>query len=203
MRRMKIHRPLPLLVLLLSLAACSSTKLISVYEAPDAGGPYRKLLVVGLGASEGGRAEFENAVADKLAAQGVVAVASENLIASQHDLNREAVRRWVETDGYDAVLVARLVDVKKEASYRPPTYTDFYGYWGIYGSYVTSPGYFVETTTIMIETTLFDAKTGRVVYTAQSESFQPSSREKLVHELAKVLAGDLTKRGLLPAPAPT
>jgi hypothetical protein len=199
MRRMKTRRALSLLVLLVALAACSSTKLISVYEARDAGGPYRKLLVVGLGASEGGRAEFENAVADKLAAQGVVAVASGNLIASQEDLSRDALRRWVETDGYDAVLVARLVDVKKEASYRPPTYTDFYGYWGVYGSYVTSPGYVVETTTLLIETTLFDAKTARVVYSAESESFQPASREKLIHELVPLLAADLTKRGLLPA----
>src|SRR4029450_5229853 len=108
MRRMKIHRPLPLLVLLVSLAACSSTKLISVYEAKDAAGPYRKLIVVGLGASEGGRAEVENAVADKLAAQNVIAVASGNLIASQADLSREALKRWVETDGYDAGVVARL-----------------------------------------------------------------------------------------------
>ncbi len=199
MALMEMHRPLARAALLLALAACSSTKLISVYEAKDAGGPYHKLLVVGLGASEGGRAEFENAVADKLAAQGVLAVASGNLIASQEDLSRDALRRWVETDGYDAVLVARLVDVKKEASYRPPTYTDFYGYWGVYGSYVTSPGYFVETTTLLIETTLFDAKTARVVYSAESESFQPASRQKLIHELVPLLAIDLTKRGLLPA----
>jgi len=199
MRRMETRRALSLVPLLLALAACSSTKLISVYEAKDAGGPYRKLLVVGLGASEGGRAEFENAVADKLAAQGVLAVASGNLIASQEDLSREALKRWVEIDGYDAVLVTRLVDVTKQASYQPPTYTDFYGYWGAYGSYVTSPGYYVETTTLLIETTLFDARTARVVYSAQSESFQPASRQKLIHELVPLLAGDLTKRGLLPA----
>jgi hypothetical protein len=197
MPAMKTHRALVLLSLLLA-ASCSSTKLLSVYQAPGAAGPYRKLLVVGLGASEGGRAVFENAVADRLAAQGVLAVASGNLIASAEDLSRESLRRWVETDGYDAVFVTRLVDVKKESSYRPPTYTDFYGYWGYYGSYVTSPGYVVETTTLLIESTLFDAKTGRVVYTAQSRSFQPESRDQVIHELVPLLAGDLTKRGLLP-----
>jgi hypothetical protein len=194
---MKTHRALALCLLLV--AACSTTQLLSVYQAPGAAGPYRKLLIVGLGASEGGRAAFENAVADRLAAQRVLAVASGNLIASAEDLSRDAVRGWVETDGYDAVLVTRLVDVKKESSYRPPTYTDFYGYWGYYGSYVTSPGYVVETTTLLIESTLFDAGTGRVVYSAQSESFQPSSRQEVIDELVPLLTGDLTKRGLLPA----
>ena len=183
---------------LLAALACSSTQLTSTFVDPGfAGGPFRKLIVVGLGASEGGRAAFENAVADKLAAQGVLGVASGNLIVAAADLNRAAVEGWVAKDGYDAVLVTRLVDTKKETSYQPPTYTDFYGYWGSYGSYVTSPGYVLETTTLLIETTVFDASTGKVVYSAESESFQPSSRDEVIHELVPLLVGDLTERRLL------
>jgi len=107
-------------------------------------------------------------------------------------------KKTSEKDGYDAVLVTRLVDTRKHTSYRPPTYTDFYGYWGSYGSYVTSPGYVVETTTILLETTLFDAATGKVVYTAESESFQPSSRDEVIRELVPLLVSDLSGRGLLP-----
>jgi hypothetical protein len=178
--------------------ACSSTKLTSVYVARDfSGGPFRKLLVVGLGATEGGRAAFENAMADRLAAQGVLAVASGNLIVSADDVSRESLRAWVRSDGYDAVLVARLVDVQKQTSYRPPTYTDLYGYWGYYGPYVTSPGYVSETTTLLIENTLFDAATGKVVYSAQSKTFQPGSRDQLIGELVPLLVKDLTQRGLL------
>ena len=73
-----------LAVALLAALGCSSTKLTSIFIAPDfTGGPFDKLMVVGLGASEGGRAAFENAVADKLAAQGVLGVAS-----SQRDRRR-------------------------------------------------------------------------------------------------------------------
>jgi hypothetical protein len=187
-------------VLALFAAACSSTKLVSVYaDRSFAGPPFDKLLVVGLGASEGGRAAFENAVADRLAAQGVLGVASGNVLVSMDDVSRDSVKRWVERDGYDAVLVTRLVDVKKETSYKPPTYTDFYGYWGSYGSYVTSPGYVLETTTLLVETSLFDASTGKVVYSAQSETFQPSSRDAMIGDLVPLLVGDLTQRGMLPA----
>ena len=199
MRPMRTHLR-SLAVLALVAAACSSTKLTSVYaDKSFAGQPFDKLLVVGLGASEGGRAAFENAVADKLAAQGVLGVASGNVLVAMEDVSRESVTGWVETDGYDAVLVTRLVDVKKETSYKPPTYTDFYGYWGSYGSYVTSPGYVLETTTLLVETTLFDASTGKVVYSAESETFQPRSRDAMIHDLVPLLVGDLTQRGMLAA----
>src|SRR5262245_47697294 len=106
MRNLRVLLLAPLL-----LAACSSTSLTSVYRDPKfTGGPFRKLIVIGLGATEGGRAQFENAVADALAARNVTAVASGNVIASQEDVTRTAVREWVATDGYDAVLVTRLVD---------------------------------------------------------------------------------------------
>src|SRR5262249_9069734 len=132
----RMRRLTALLALPFVLAACSSTSLNSVYRDPNfSGGPFRKLIVIGLGASAGGRAQFENAVAANLAARDVLAVASGNLIASMGDVTRAAVREWVQTDGYDAVIVTRLVDTQKQTSYKPPTYTDFYGYWGSYGSY--------------------------------------------------------------------
>ena len=178
---------------------CSSTKLSEVYvDSSFEGGPFDKLMVIGLGASEGGRVQFENAVADKLAERGILGVGSHNVIAASNDVTRDAVRAWAQTDGYDAVLVTRLVDVKKDTSYKPPTYTDFYGYWGSYGSFVTSPGYVLETTTLVIETTLFDVASAKPVYTAVSKSFQPSSRADVIHELVNLLVKDLTTRGLLP-----
>lgn len=183
---------------LLAPLACASTQLTSTFVDPHfAGEPFEKLLVVGLGASPGGRAAFENAVADQLAAQAVLGVASGNLITAAEDLSRESVRGWVETDGYDAVLVTRLVDARKSATYHAPSYATFYDYWGFYGSHLTSPGYLVETTTVFIESTLFDAATGKVVYSAESKSFQPSSRDEVIRELVPLLVGDLTKRGLV------
>ena len=178
---------------------CSSTKINEVFvDSHFKGGPFKKLMVIGLGASEGGRVQFENAVCDKLAAQGILGVGSNSVIAASADVTRDAVRAWAQTDGYDAVLVTRLVDVKKDTTYKPPTYNDFYGYWGSYGGFVTSPGYVLETTTLVIETTLFDVASAKPVYSAVSKSFQPSSRNEVINELVPLVVNDLTKRGLLP-----
>jgi hypothetical protein len=181
-------------------AACASTKLVSVYADESFAGPtFEKLLVIGLGATEGGRAAFESAVVARLGAQGVLGVASHDVIVAIEDVSRARVRRLARQQGYDAVLVTRLLDVRKETRYEPPFYGDFYGYWGHYGGYIAMPGYVIETTTLVVETSLFDAATGKVVYSAESQTFQPRSRETVIEELVPLVVDDLTQHGMLAA----
>lgn len=194
------HSTLWLLALaVVGAAGCSTTQLGSVWADPNyTGGAFRKLMIIGLGATEGGRAEFENSVADAFLTHGVVAVSSTGYFASSEDMTRDQVRGWVERDDYQGVLVSRLVDVNRQQYVVAPTYTDLWGYWGYYGSVMTSPGYVAEQTTLRITTDLFNASSGKVVYTAESKTFDPSSRGEAIRELTALLTKDLTKRGLLP-----
>jgi len=194
------HLPHCLITLaVLAGAGCSSTRLNSAWSDPNfTGEPFRKLMIIGLGATEGGRAEFENTVADAFLTHGVIGVSSTGYFVSAADMTREAVRSWVQRDGYQGVLVARLVDVRREQYAVPPTYTDLWGYWGYYGTVVTSPGYVEDRTTLLINTDLFDASTGKVVYTAESKSSNPKSRAVVIRELTALLMKDLTKRSLVP-----
>jgi len=186
-------------VAVFALAGCASTHLESTWwDRNYTGGAFRKLLIIGLGATEGGRAEFENSVADVLLAQGVTGVSSTGYFASTQEMTREAVRAWVERDGYQGVLVARLVDVQRRQYAVAPTYTDLWGYWGYYGQVMTSPGYVAERTTLVIDTDLFEASNGKVVYTAESKSSDPKSRQVVIRELTALLVKDLTKHGFLP-----
>jgi hypothetical protein len=187
--------------LALALAGCASTRLDDAYVDPAyRGGPFQKLIVIGLGASEGGRAAFEEAVVETLRARGVAAAPSHDMFAASEDVTREAVESWAREGGYDGVLVTRLLDVQRDTIYHPPTYYgDFYGYWGSYGPFVTDPGYVTQTTTLVIETTLFDAATAGVVYSVVSKTFDPGSRREVIDELVPLLVRDLTERGLLPA----
>ena len=194
------HLPHCLITLaVLAGAGCSSTRLNSAWSDPNfTGEPFRKLMIIGLGATEGGRAEFENTVPDAFLTHGVIGVSSTGYFVSAADMTREAVRSWVQRDGYQGVLVARLVDVRREQYAVPPTYTDLWGYWGYYGTVMTSPGYVEDRTTLLINTDLFDASTGKVVYTAESKSSNPKSRAVVIRELTALLMKDLTKRSLVP-----
>ena len=185
------------LVLLLA-AACASTTLVSAWQNPAyTGGPIKKVMIIGLGATPGGRAEFENDMADALADAGVIGVSSSGYFADARELTREAVRAWVIRDGYQGVLVTRLESVQQTQTVQAPQYTDLWGYWGYYGVAVT-PGYVVDDTKLRITSDLFTAPSGQVVYTAELTSVDPPSRQKLIHQLVDLLVTDLTKRGLLP-----
>jgi hypothetical protein len=189
----RIH--LAFCVLLLA-AACASTKLVSAWQNPAyAGGPIQKLMIIGLGATPGGRTEFENGMADALAARGLIGVGSSGYFVDASELTRDAVRAWVIRDGYQGVLVARVESLEQTQFVQPPQYTDLWGYWGYYGVAVT-PGYVVDRTKLRISSDLFSAPNGQVVYTAEIKSVDPDSREKLIDQLVTLLVTDLTKRVL-------
>ena len=55
--------------------------------------------------------------------------------------------------------------------------------------------------TAIVETTLFDAKSRRVIWSGTSETLNPTSVQKDAPAFADVILGALRKDGLLPAVA--
>ena len=123
-------------------------------------------------------------------------IASSNVVPDVAEIDRKTLEAWVQEFRLDGVIVTRVVNVERETEYIPPNYTK----GGYYGAWVVpiSPGRVVEKTTISLETDLFDAKTEKLVYSAVTKTFDPSSRAKAIHQVIDALAGDMTKRGLLP-----
>ena len=178
-------------------SGCQSTRVADVWVAKDPHpGKFDKIMVVALAKSPGLRAQYENEFADELVSAHVVAVASINLVPDVNAINRRVVEAWSVEYGFDAVVVTRIVHVKREAEYVPPVYTmgGWYGAWAV----ASTPGRVVENTTISLETDLFDAKSEKLVYSAVTKTFDPSSRTQAVNEVIDALVEDMTKRGYLP-----
>lgn len=194
-----------LLLLTALVVACASTKLTSVHLDPDyRGGPFRSLLVIGLSPSEGARHEFEQRFAERLRARGVDALPSVRVLPEHGDLTRERVTAWVRERGIQGVILTHVVDVERETEVVPPTVQPslygYYGYrWGMMSGVTISPGYTRRNTTLRIETNLYDAPTGRLVWSASSRSFNPRDRSQVIEELTRLVTKDLVEKGLLPA----
>ncbi|MBP6591362.1 MAG: hypothetical protein KA229_14725, partial [Chitinophagaceae bacterium] len=104
------------------------------------------------------------------------------------------------------VLTVVLLDKTRERYYVPgrvqyTPYTIYYNrFWGysrtIYGR-IYSEGYYTEDTKYFWETNLYDLATNDLVYSAQSQSFDPSSSESLGHEYGQMIAKDLVKKNVL------
>lgn len=164
-----------------------------------------KTLVIVVGKSMQTRKQAEDAFELALSEQGYPAVgAFETLPVSADQLDSTQLRQLIKDLGCDAVISARAVDVSTSqhwvpgTTYPPPYYRSYYGYGGYYGYYgASSPGYMDETTTALLETNLYDTKSGTLVWLGQSSIIVSGSQEKLVAKYAAVVVNGMIADGAL------
>jgi hypothetical protein len=185
------------------LAACASaTKLTSVQVAQEnPRAKFRNVLVVGVVKDPAARQVYEYEMVKALQAAGVQAAASQALLPIGAPLTREALERLVAERGFDGAVVGRLVDARTAVRAVPPTgpaYTGFYGYSGWAAPVAYSPGYLETTKTVVVETRVFrTAGEGAAVFSATSESVDPSSPKDVGEPLARLVVDELRKNGFV------
>jgi hypothetical protein len=192
-------------LLLLPLIGCTTTLNSAWVERERAGKPIRKTLVVGIAEREGQRRTFEDTFVQRLAQVGVQAQASYRVMPEGQPPTRDNVDAAVGNTDCDSVFVTSYVRTDREMVYTEPM-TPYYGpggyYWDRHYSWyygaVTTPGYWSEVTTVILENNLYDTATGKLIWSAESESFNPSSADEIVRTLADQVINDLRMKRLLP-----
>ena len=188
------------------LAGCGTvTKIPNAWRNPaHEGNPFQKVFVIGVGKNEMNRRLFEDRFATALSAGGAVASPSYGALPQSERLTEAQVRGAIEGDDYDGVIVTRLLGIEEETEYVPPrTYTvpRHHGYYGYYGSswdVVHEPGYFETHTIVRLETNLYDVGTGELVWSGQSETFDPSSLTDIIDSATRAVAKRLVEERLIP-----
>lgn len=194
-------------VLALFLVGCTTTRLTLVWM-DEAYQGYRldNVLVMGVSDRTMMRRAFEDKFVKQFEAAGIRVVSSAAVMPGEHKLTREAIEPEMKKLGMDAVVITHLVGVDKESVYFPPqtyvvprTYHYYRHYYTVY-DYVHTPGYYSTYKIVRLETNIFDSKTGKAIWSAQSETLDPQSAEKLMDSLISVVIKDLRKKKLLQAP---
>lgn len=180
------------------LASCASTTLQSTWMDPQfRGGPFKRYLVVGLNARDGtARRVLEDVVTAKLAAGGVDAMPAWRFLPGNGPADEAAFTAAVAKSGADGMLMVRLLGVETQTTYWPPMGPRF-GWYGFYSGWY---GYadVTQSQIVVIETTLFDVRTQRVVWSATSQTLNPTSVHKDAPVFADVILAALRKDALLP-----
>jgi hypothetical protein len=196
---------LTLLVVTLILAACQTTSIQSAWFDPTyAGGPMKKIDVVGVGGSLSDRRVFEDIFAQKLRAAGVEGVPGYTVIPDDARIAEAPFAAAVAKTGAQGVLVVRLlgVDTKTQVSTTMMVGGAGWGpYGGGYGGMFGPPMYPVtqvqQYEVANVETTLYDVKTSRVVWAGTTQTFNPNSVAQETPGFADLIIGQLTARGLI------
>lgn len=176
---------------------------------------YRNVLVVGLqGGGESSnrllKEEMETNLAQDLKGRGVNATASHDAFGPKvfSGMTDEQITDIIRGKGYDGVMSIALIDKQKQENYVPGNIgyspLGLYPYYGRFGLYYStmysrlySPGYYTTSTNYYWETNLFDVRKDKLVYSAQSTVFDPTSAENMGQQNGKVIVEDLAKQGFI------
>ena len=135
----------------------------------------------------------------KLVAGGVEAVPGWQFLANDGPADEAAFSAAVAKSGADSMLMVRLLGVETQTTVWPPMGPGpRFGWYGFYSGWYAYPQV-TQSQIVVIETTLFDVRTQRVVWSATSETLNPTSVQKDAPVFADVILAALRKDGLLPA----
>lgn len=193
-----------------ALAHGKSTKLVASWKNPEYSGPhFHRILVLGMSTKPGVRADFEDALSKLVAGGGVEAIPGHTILLRPEGTNLDInyLKTQIKEFKIDAVIVSRLIKVEISKTYIPgqpyvmpyPYYRSFYGYYGAVYPVVYSPDYLREDRTVRVETNVYSATSpeGELVWTGVSDTFNPSSADKVIDGLSKLLVKELQKEAVL------
>lgn len=187
----------------LLISCTTTTKLTSHwYEKSYEKGNIKKLLILGISKREPVRRIFEEDMVKKLEYYQVEGYPSYQVFAMEQKLDTAAFRLHFMNQGFDAVITSQLVAADKEVHQDPGMAYGGYGYrggfYGYYGSsydYMYSPASTYTTTTLRIETNLYDVKTEKLIWSGLSETFNPNDEADAIRSLNHTITLELNKQG--------
>ena len=197
------------------LAACSTaTEITGSWKNTDAtadGQRIGTILVTALSPKTHVRQTVENDIAKALMENGYQTVKSfdvmEPFTEGKTPDKSELFSKITQT-GADAIMTVALINKETETRYVPGNagyapvprfgyYRTFWGYYNTWYPMMYSEGYYEEDKVYFIETNVYNASTKELLWSAQSETYNPSSLEDFSEEFADVVVSRMERDGLL------
>ena len=202
---------LALIILTMTLTACSSTTMKSTWKNPDSQPLHFQkgdtVIALVMSPNEGVRRHAEFALAKELTSRGIIKGVPAYTIIPTEDLRNETqAKAHIEESGASGVVVMRVVEKSQKVTATQPVYTgrryrSFYGgYYGAGWGSAYSPGYLRRDTIYSIETLVYDLKQGKLVWAGQSDTYNPSKVETVIKEIIDEAVKEMVNQGLINKP---
>ena len=183
--------------------SCAGTELTQE-QVGDAykGKPVSNILVIAITGNEHNRRSFEKKFVAQLKALGVDAISSEEAIPMPPnlELKKETILNTVNQYENDAVIITHLLGKEEKDVYTRGGSANR-GFYGFYHARHSSSGYSSTSTTVRLETNLYDVKTEKLIWSGKSKTLSKDSKDQIINDVIKAVINNLQKNKLI-APNP-
>lgn len=203
-----------LLAAAVSLFACQTSKITNSWTAQNLRPKkYSNILILGV-LKDNDRelqVKMENHLAGDLKDLGYNAVAANQVFPPGTFVKSDTAKAVaaISSKNFDAVLTVVLLDKVKEKYYVPGrvVFTPYSIYHDNFDRYymtmydrIYSEGYYTIDTKIFWESNFYDIANKQMIYSSQTSSFDPGSKESLAHNYGLLIVNNLVKKNVLAKP---
>lgn len=215
--KQKIFSGTMLVLMILLLAACTSTSLTRLWK-DDAFNqkPLDSIMVLGVAKERDVSQRFEDLFVDAFQKKGITSVAAYKIIPESRQLTKENLKEHKEIiketaakNQLNAVLITHLIRVTEEEEDLKSNRSDAgpisnYRDMGAYSIYVYrnmgSPGPPSRSVTrqyVQLRTNIYDTASEKLIWSASSQSVDPDSVNTIIRELLHVITNQLMADGFI------
>jgi hypothetical protein len=192
------------------LASCADTTMITgSWKSPSVKSNYNNILVAALTSHAVAKKAVEDDLTEALSQYNVHASKSIDLFppeVSNSDSDRVTLMNKIHGKNIDAILTVSVLKRETETRYvghrypyDPFRYDYYWNFWGYYSygyPYWYRNDYYTEKI-YYIETNLYDSKTEKLIWSAQSKTYDLLNTPAFSKEFAKNIVNKLKEDGLL------
>ena len=188
------------------LSSCSTNRLLSSWNDESfEQSSIATVLVIGVTKNdETKRRIYEDTFVDSLNSVQTKAIASYTLKKQSIEPTEKALREIIKKTNAKTILITHLISDTEKDFYIPSSliigtnsYDRLYSYFPFVHSPVASSGSYVSTNKVILETSLYDIETEKLIWTARTESIDPVMTRKYYQQLIDLFLKDLSKKKLL------
>jgi hypothetical protein len=205
------HSILPVLLTYLISCDTTNTGITSSWKNPVEEKSYHNVLVMALTDKATERTTVETVLAATLGENGIHAKGGiENFPADfkATDAEKQALLSEIEKTHSDAILTVSLLKKDEKGRYagskgkydplQAAGYNGtFYGYYQYWYPHVYNPSYYKDDHTYFLETNLYDADTEKLIWSAQSVTYEPVMLPDFTEEYARLIVSQMKEDGIL------
>lgn len=188
----------------------TNTQIVGSWKTRDADSlAYRKVFVAALTNNVMAKQKVENELAGIFIRRGMLVTKSLDVfppdIEEKNNRDKSVLLKKIKDYDTDIIITNAVVDKQTQERYLGGGFGyspwgwagNFWGYYrGYYGRFY-DPGFYTLDRVYYLETNVFDAKTDKLIWSAQSKTNSPSSLSSFIEDYTKVIEKKLVEDQIL------